>query len=198
MFKELSFCKSQIPQPEKHEVRGLGAYVSIFFKAMWFYLKKAEFDFNKICTHYSKGRDNFAVLKILSWQLCFLKNKPRVKGLGRGFEEGLHTRVGLQVWITGMHPLEVVGPPKSRILLDWWLSQPAPRRSLHNHCLICISLFPIYYLTGHSTSSQAEIDVNSAPRRNLDLHAQLLVLEMSLTSTLAASPVSLLYAPFSL
>ncbi|EOB06113.1 hypothetical protein Anapl_06050, partial [Anas platyrhynchos] len=58
---------------------------------------------------------------------------------------------------------------------------------------ICIS-FPIYYLTGHSTSNQAEIDVTSAPRRNLDLHAQLLVLEMSLTSTLATSPVWLLYA----
>ncbi|KFP10864.1 hypothetical protein Z169_00243, partial [Egretta garzetta] len=48
--------------------------------------------------------------------------------------------------------------------------------------------------TGHSTSSQAEIDAASAPRRNLDLHAQSLVLEMSLTSTLATSPVSLLYA----
>ncbi|KFM11306.1 hypothetical protein AS28_08622, partial [Pygoscelis adeliae] len=48
--------------------------------------------------------------------------------------------------------------------------------------------------TGHSTSNQAEIDVTSAPRRNLDLHAQLLVLEMSFTSTLATSPVSLLYA----
>ncbi|KFP45424.1 hypothetical protein N324_05046, partial [Chlamydotis macqueenii] len=48
--------------------------------------------------------------------------------------------------------------------------------------------------TGRSTSSQAETDVTSAPRRNLDLHAQLLVLETSLTSTLATSPVSLLYA----
>ncbi|PKU28338.1 hypothetical protein llap_21358 [Limosa lapponica baueri] len=38
--------------------------------------------------------------------------------------------------------------------------------------------FPIYYLTGHSTSNQAEIDVTSAPRRNLDLHAQSLVLEI--------------------
>ncbi|KFQ43640.1 hypothetical protein N333_05302, partial [Nestor notabilis] len=48
--------------------------------------------------------------------------------------------------------------------------------------------------TGHSTSNQAEIDASSAPRRNLDLHAQLLVLETSLTSTLATSPVSLLYS----
>ncbi|KFP29559.1 hypothetical protein N325_09681, partial [Colius striatus] len=47
--------------------------------------------------------------------------------------------------------------------------------------------------TGHSTSSQAEADVTSAPRRDADSHAQLLVLEMSLTSTLATSPVSLLY-----
>lgn len=61
-----------------------------------------------------------------------------------------------------------------------------------------VFFFPIYYLTGHSTSNQAEIDASSAPRRNLDLHAQLLVLETSLTSTLATSPVSLLYAPFSL
>ncbi|KFU96869.1 hypothetical protein N339_07928, partial [Pterocles gutturalis] len=48
--------------------------------------------------------------------------------------------------------------------------------------------------TGHSTSNQAEIDGTSAPRRNLDLHAQSLVLETSLTSTLATSPVSLFYA----
>ncbi|KGL85302.1 hypothetical protein N309_04748, partial [Tinamus guttatus] len=48
--------------------------------------------------------------------------------------------------------------------------------------------------TGHSTSTQAEIEVTSAPRRNLDLHAHSLVLETSLTSTLAASLVPLLYA----
>lgn len=50
--------------------------------------------------------------------------------------------------------------------------------------------FPIYYFSGHPTSTRA----TSAPRRNLDLHAQLLVLEMSLTSTLAARPARLLYA----
>lgn len=61
-----------------------------------------------------------------------------------------------------------------------------------------LCFLPIYYLTGHSTPNQAEIDVASALRRNLDLHAQSLVLETSLTSTLAASPVSLLYATFSL
>lgn len=75
---------------------------------MWFYLKKAEFDFNKICTHYSKGRDNFAVLKNTVLTTFVFKEQTEGEGFGEGFEEGLH----LQVWITWMHPLEVVGPPK--------------------------------------------------------------------------------------
>lgn len=62
----------------------LGLMFPIFFKATWFYLKKAEFDFNKICTHYSKGRDNFAVLKILSWQLFVFKEQTEGEGFGEG------------------------------------------------------------------------------------------------------------------
>ncbi|KFQ37877.1 hypothetical protein N332_08743, partial [Mesitornis unicolor] len=46
--------------------------------------------------------------------------------------------------------------------------------------------------TGHSTSTQAESDGTSAPRRNLDLHTQALVLESSLTSTLVLSRFSTL------
>lgn len=81
--------------------------------------------------------------------------------------------------------------------LDGRLWVPRKRRTRGvTELFICIS-FPIYYLTGHSTSSQAAIEVTSAPRRNLDLHAQLLVLEMSLTSTLASKPSRFFYATFS-
>lgn len=84
---------------------------------MWFYLKKAEFDFNKICTHYGKK----AVTILLSWkQYCpdnfVFKEQTEGEGFGEGFEEGPRTGgehgVRLQAWIIRMHPLEVVGPPK--------------------------------------------------------------------------------------
>lgn len=51
---------------------------------MWFYLKKAEFDLIKFA-HTTAKVMTIAVLKILSRQLRFLKNKHMVMGLGRGF-----------------------------------------------------------------------------------------------------------------
>lgn len=177
-----------------------------FFKAMWFYLKKAEFDLIKFA-HTTAKAVAICCPENTVLTTLFLNNKPRVRGLGRGLRREGSRRRRARGTTAGLDHSDASlrGIPQRWLVLQnqgfFWidgLNEPDPRRSLHNRCFICISLFPIYYLTGHSTSSQAEIDVNSAPRRNLDLHAQLLVLEMSLTSTLAASPVSLLYAPFSL
>lgn len=121
----------------------LGLMFPFFLKLCGFIWRKRSLTLIKFAHTTAK-----AVKILLSWKYCpdnfVFKEQTEGEGFGEGFEEVLHTRgfgVGLQVWITGMHPLEVVGPPKSRNLLDWWLNQPAPRRSLHNHCFICISLF---------------------------------------------------------
>lgn len=143
MFKELSFCKSQIPQPEKHEVRGLGAYVSIFLKLCGFTWRKRNLTLIKFAHTTAK-----AVTILLSWKYCpdnfVFKEQTEGEGFGEGFEEGLHTEGRAQGRIAGLDHSDASlkgggDPPKSRILLDWWLNQPPPRRSLHNRCFICIS-----------------------------------------------------------
>lgn len=63
-----------------------------FFKAMWFYLKKAEFDLIKFA-HTTAKAVAICCPENTVLTTLFLNNKPRVRGLGRGLRrEGSRRR----------------------------------------------------------------------------------------------------------
>lgn len=80
----------------------LGLMFPFFFKAMWFYLKKAEFDLIKFAHTTAK-----AVTILLSWEYCpdnfvFKRTNRGWGGLGRGLRRGSSRRRRAQGTIAGL------------------------------------------------------------------------------------------------